>query len=57
MQPLNHALTGLNAERQVLNNIPTWPWLRGTFTGFASAVILPVIIFIVQMAIGKWLGR
>jgi hypothetical protein len=57
MQPLNHALTGLNTERQVLNNIPTWPWLRGTLTGFVSAVVLPVIIFIIQLAVGKWLGR
>jgi hypothetical protein len=57
MQPLNHALTGLNVERQLLNNIPTWPWLRGTLTGFTSAAVLPVIIFIIQLAVGKWLGR
>jgi hypothetical protein len=56
MQPLNHALSGLNAERQALNTLTTWPWATGTFTGFLSAAILPLIIYIIQRVLSKWLG-
>lgn len=50
------ALTSLKAERDVLNDIPTWPWRAGTLTGFLSAIVLPIIIFLIQYAVEKWLG-
>ena len=50
------ALTSLGAEREVLNAIPTWPWRAGTLTGFLSAIVLPIVIFLVQFAVEKWLG-
>lgn len=50
------ALTSLGAEREVLNTIPTWPWRAGTLTGFLSAIVLPIVIFLVQFAVEKWLG-
>jgi hypothetical protein len=45
----------LTAERDVLNGLPTWPWLPGTLTGFLSATILPIVLFIIQLAIQKFL--
>lgn len=53
---LNTAITGLNTERTMLEKIPTWPWRTDTLTGFLSATILPIILFLVQNAIRKWLG-
>lgn len=50
------AMASLSAEREVLNAIPTWPWRTGTLTGFLSAIVLPIIIFLVQFAVEKWLG-
>jgi hypothetical protein len=57
MQPLNHALSGLAAERTVLLNIPTWPWRTGTMSGFLSALVLPIVLFIIQMVVKNLLGE
>ena len=53
---INPAMTALNAERAVLSGIPTWPWRTGTLGGFVSAIILPLVLFLVQLGIRKWLG-
>ncbi len=53
---LGPALAGLNTERAFLNAIPTWPWRTGTLTGFLSAIVLPIILFLVQLFIRKMLG-
>jgi hypothetical protein len=57
MVELNNAIAGLKAEGELLTNIPTWPWRAGLFTGFLSIVVLPIVLFIVQLVIGRWLGR
>ncbi len=54
---LNNALTGLNVERDMLVKIPTWPWRSGLFTGFLSVVVLPTVIFLIQLGLGRWVGR
>ena len=56
MDPLNKAVMSLNVERDMVNNIPTWPWRAGTLTGFLSALFLPIILFLIQLAIQKWFG-
>jgi hypothetical protein len=53
---LSNILLGLNIEREVLGSIPTWPWRESTLTGFASAIVLPIILLLVQIAIQKWLA-
>ena len=52
----SNALMGMGAEREVLNVIPTWPWRAGTLTGFVSAIVLPIVLFLIQLAIQKWMG-
>jgi hypothetical protein len=54
---INDALAGLEAERAVLQRIPTWPWRPGTLSGFLSVVVLPLVIFLVQLAIENILGN
>lgn len=53
---VSDALTGLAAERAVVEKIPTWPWRAGTLTGILSALALPVVVFVVQLALQRWLG-
>ena len=53
---LNSAITGLKQERDVLTSIPTWPWRPGTLTGFLSAIVLPIVLFLVQLVIRNLLG-
>jgi hypothetical protein len=54
---LNDALAALNAEREILNKIPTWPWPTGVLTGFLSAIVLPVVLFLLQFFLGNLLGN
>jgi len=56
MEQLNHALTGLAAEREILTRIPTWPWRAGTLTTFLSAIVLPIVLFLVQLVIESLIG-
>lgn len=56
MDQLNDAVAVLNAERDILTKIPTWPWRAGTLPKFLSAVALPIVLFFVQLVIEKWLG-
>jgi hypothetical protein len=57
VEHLNSALTGLNTEREILTNIPTWPWRAGTLSGFLSAIALPIILLLAQIAIERFLAR
>jgi hypothetical protein len=53
---LNNVLAGLNTERTILEKIPTWPWRTDTLAGFLSAIGLPIILFVIQNILRKWLG-
>ena len=53
---LNEALKGLASEREILGRIPTWPWRPGLFGSFISIILLPVVLFLIQFALGRWLG-
>ena len=56
MDQLNDAIAVLNAERDILTKIPTWPWHAGTLPKFLSAVALPIVLFLIQFVIEKWLS-
>ena len=47
---------GLASERSVVSSIPTWPWSTATFSGFVSALVLPIALFLIQLALKNWLG-
>lgn len=53
---LNDALKALTSQREILARIPTWPWRPGLFAGFVSIIVLPVVLFLLQFALGRWLG-
>jgi len=55
-EKLNDALAGLNTEREILNKISTWPWRQGVFRGFLSAIVLPIVLFLLQLILGNLLG-
>ena len=55
VQHLNSAIAGLSAERDILAHIPTWPWRTGLLTQFLSIVVLPIILFLVQLTLGHLL--
>jgi hypothetical protein len=47
MDGWNKALSNLVIERDALERIPTWPWERGTLTGFLTALILPIVLWLI----------
>ncbi|MDL2336116.1 MAG: hypothetical protein QFC55_08810 [Chloroflexota bacterium] len=50
---LNKMLASAIAERDLLTRLPTWPWTTTTIRGFASALLLPVVIFVITRAIDR----
>lgn len=47
---LNKQLASVLAERDLLAKLPTWPWQAATLRAFVSALILPVLIYVLARA-------
>jgi hypothetical protein len=47
------ALSALLAERDVLARLHTWPWSVSTFRGFASALLLPILLIVLSQVIER----
>ena len=55
---LNSAITGLEAEREILARIPTWPWRAGVISCFLTIVVIPILLFLLQLALDYyWLSK
>lgn len=54
VEQLNNALRALQAEREVLAKLPTWPWSVGTLRGFATAVALPIGLFVITRLLDRF---
>ncbi|MBF8290094.1 MAG: hypothetical protein HW391_1062, partial [Chloroflexi bacterium] len=48
VEGLDRTISALRHEREILAKLPTWPWSTGTIRGFASALALPITIFLLQ---------
>lgn len=51
---LNKALSSLLQEREFIGKLSTWPWDPGTLRAVASAVALPVILFLLTRALERF---
>ena len=40
-------------QRDVLARLPTWPWSTGTLRGFASVLVVPIVIWLIQRLLGN----
>jgi hypothetical protein len=49
---LSSALAGLSTERDILGRVSTWPWRAGMLPRFLTIVVLPIILFLVQLTLG-----
>jgi hypothetical protein len=52
---LNKTLASLVVERELLAKIPTWPWQPGALTGFLTALLLPIILWLIQRILERML--
>jgi len=53
---LNKLINALVAAREVLTKVPTWPWSPGTPIAVASALLLPVGLYLVQRLAERLFG-
>lgn len=49
----HQTLATLIAERDLVSRVPTWPWSASALTGFLSAVLLPLILFVIQQGLSR----
>jgi hypothetical protein len=48
------AISALIRERELLENIPTWPWDTRTIRGFVSALLLPIFLWFVTRLLERF---
>ncbi len=53
---LHQVMESLVLERSVVAKIPTWPWQPGTAASFLTAVLLPLIIWVIQAILQRLTG-
>ena len=49
---LNNAVTGVTTIRTQITRLPTWPWSPDVLRGFVTALILPILIWVVTHQLG-----
>lgn len=54
---LKDALTGLEIEHNLLQKIPTWPWQPETLRGLITALLLPIVLFLIQYVLQRVLSK
>jgi hypothetical protein len=50
------ALAGIEIEQNALRRIPTWPWQPGAVRGLLAALLLPVVVWLIQLLLGRSFG-
>lgn len=53
---LRETMDALLVERGVIAKIPTWPWQPGTLAGFLTAILLPLVVWIIQSILKRLMG-
>ena len=53
---VSDALAGVTDLRKRIVDIPTWPWRPQVLSGFLSALLLPVAVFLITRALASQLG-
>lgn len=56
MDAFQKGAMALVAFRKEITSISTWPWQPATFRGFLSAVLLPILLFVVQQVLVRFIG-
>jgi hypothetical protein len=51
---LNKTLASLQLERDVIARMPTWPWEPGTLRAFVSALLVPLVLWLIIRALERF---
>jgi hypothetical protein len=53
---INEAIAAAGAVRERIGKLPTWPWPTQLFRGFLTALLLPVVVYVMSRLIGGQIG-
>lgn len=53
---LEKTLSALRAAQATVDDLPTWPWQPSTVRGFVTALLLPVVVFLLQAIAARLAG-
>lgn len=53
---ITDGLAGMVTLRERITRLPTWPWPPQVFRGFLSALLLPVVVYLVSRVIAAQIG-
>ena len=53
---INEAIAATGAIRARIDRLPTWPWPPQLFRGFVSALLLPVLVYLLTRLAGGLIG-
>jgi hypothetical protein len=52
---LHDTFASLIAERELIGKLSTWPWSAGTIRGVASALIVPIVVWMITRVLDRYL--
>jgi hypothetical protein len=53
---LKAGIEALATQRKFIEGIPTWPWRLGTFRLAVSAVIFPIVVWLIQQILNRFIA-
>jgi len=53
MDDLYKAIASLDLEKATLNKIPTWPWEPGMLRSLVAALLVPIVIWLIQLGLQR----
>ena len=51
VEEMNKAMASLEIEQRAISKIPTWPWQPGTVRWLVTALVLPLVLWMIQYAL------
>ena len=54
---LKATIDNLNTKKEYVESIPTWPWRTGVFRVTFSAILLPIVVYIIQQLFDRYVIR
>jgi hypothetical protein len=50
----NSTMSALTEERALIEKVSTWPWDTGTIRGFASTLLLPILLWLITRVLERY---
>ena len=50
---MRDAVSGVATTREQISRLPTWPWSPEVLRGFITALLLPILIWVVTRQLGQ----